>query len=308
MALFDAGKIESARLALNWAAYDRLDRKYRDIFSVAHLSQTSDQTSMICLKCVDDIFIIEGTHNFGLRMFHQTFPIPNFWEHPKRSYQDRELRVSPSACPLFLPHDHSAQWITKFFRYLRMQFHVEWNDVRLNKTPNISSITEARAQRQISVRTASPNSRPHAKSQNANATRLIIENYSKHLMTYFASGNNMFAVDQRINFLEALYTAGKIINAIIIESTFDRTILVMNCVNGVTIVDAVHYENLRILRDYNQFWNSLNAAIGEPALQVRLIKKADYPVKIPHAPLEICLSRLIHELANTWEVGWIINL
>ena len=131
MALFDAGKIDSARLALNWATYDRLDQKYRDIFSVAHLSQTSDQTSMICLKCVDDIFIIEGTHNFGLRMFHRTFPIPDFWERPKRSYQDRELRISPAACPLFLPHDQGGNWVARFFRHLRTSFHVEWSDVRI---------------------------------------------------------------------------------------------------------------------------------------------------------------------------------
>jgi hypothetical protein len=131
MALFDAGKIDSARLALNWATYDRLDQKYRDIFSVTHLSQTSDQTSMICLKCVDDIFIIEGTHNFGLRMFHRTFPIPHFWERPKRSYQDRELRISPAACPLFLPHDQSGYWVGRFFRHLRTNFHVEWGDVRI---------------------------------------------------------------------------------------------------------------------------------------------------------------------------------
>lgn len=131
MALFDAGKIESARLALNWVAYERLDEKYRDLFSVAHLSQTSDETSMICLKCVDDVFIIEGTHSFGLRLFYKTFPIPNFWERPKQTYQDRELRISPADCPLFLPHDNGGQWVRKFFRHLRASFHVEWNDVRL---------------------------------------------------------------------------------------------------------------------------------------------------------------------------------
>lgn len=131
MALFDAGKIDSARLALNWATYDRLDEQYRDVFSVAHLSQTTDQTSMICLKCVDDIYIIEGTHNFGLRMFHRTFPIHNFWERPKMNYQDPELRISPAACPLFLPHDQGAQWVRKFFRHLRTHFHIEWSDVRI---------------------------------------------------------------------------------------------------------------------------------------------------------------------------------
>jgi hypothetical protein len=129
--LYEAGKIESARLALNWATYEHLDRKYRDVWSVSHLSQTTDDTSMICLKCTDDVFIIEGTHSFGLRMFHKKFPIPSFWERPRQTYQDRELRISPSECPVFLRHDQSGNWLLGFFRHLRARFHVEWNDVRL---------------------------------------------------------------------------------------------------------------------------------------------------------------------------------
>lgn len=131
MALFDSGKIDSARLALNRATYDRLDKQYRDVWSVAHLSQTSDDTSMICLKCVDDVFVIEGTHSFGLRMFHKGFPIQDFWERPKRTYQDQELRISPAKCPVFLPHDPGGHWVNKFFYQLRRRFHIEWSDVRL---------------------------------------------------------------------------------------------------------------------------------------------------------------------------------
>jgi len=131
LGLFDSGKIQSARLALNWSAYQRLDSKYRDVWTVSHLSATTDETSMISLKCSDDIFVIEGTHSFGLRMFHKNFPIPSFWERPKQTYQDRDLRVSPGACPVFLPHDPRGKWVNEFFRHLRNQFHVEWNDVRL---------------------------------------------------------------------------------------------------------------------------------------------------------------------------------
>lgn len=131
LGLYEAGKIESARLALNWVTYERLDKQYRDVWSVAHLSQTSDDTSMICLKCVDDVFVIEGTHSFGLRLFHQRFPIHDFWERPKRTYQDQELRVSPAECPVFLPHDRGGNWVDKFFYQLRRRFHIEWSDVRL---------------------------------------------------------------------------------------------------------------------------------------------------------------------------------
>lgn len=131
LGLFESGKIQSARLALNWSAYQHLDRKYRDVWTVSHLSATTDETSMICLKCVDDIFVIEGTHSFGLRMFHQTFPIRGFWERPKQTYQDRELRISPGDCPVFLRHDQGGNWVNGFFRHLRTRFHVEWDDVRI---------------------------------------------------------------------------------------------------------------------------------------------------------------------------------
>jgi hypothetical protein len=131
LGLYDAGKIQSARLALNWSAYQHLDRQYRDVWTVAHLSATTDETSMICLRCVDDIYVIEGTHSFGLRMFHQDFPIPGFWERPKPTYQDRALRISPGECPVFLRHDQGGNWINRFFEQLRSRFHVEWDDVRI---------------------------------------------------------------------------------------------------------------------------------------------------------------------------------
>jgi hypothetical protein len=129
LGLYEAGKIQSARLALNWAAFRRLDQKYRDVHNVAHLSATTDETSMICLQCADDIFVIEGTHNFGLRMFHKIFPIRDFWTNPKQTYQDQELRISPGSCPVYLRHDPGGRWVNQFFSELRNHFHVEWNDV-----------------------------------------------------------------------------------------------------------------------------------------------------------------------------------
>jgi hypothetical protein len=128
--LHEAGKIQSARLALNCAAFRRLDQKYRDVYNVAQLRATSDETSMICLWCMDDIFVIEGTHNFGLRMFHKIFPVRDFWKNPKQTYQDQELRISPRNCPVYLRHDPGGRWVSQFFSELRNRFHVEWDDVR----------------------------------------------------------------------------------------------------------------------------------------------------------------------------------
>jgi hypothetical protein len=131
LALFDAGKIRNARLVLNRSAIQQLAPKYRDPGTVALLLGTTDQTSMVCLNCANDIFIIEGTHAFGLRMFHRSFPIDGFWDHPRKSYQDRHLRISQAACPVFLRHSHSGKWVDKFFYELRTKFHIEWDDVRI---------------------------------------------------------------------------------------------------------------------------------------------------------------------------------
>jgi len=131
LALFHANKIESARLALNWSAFQRLDRKYHDLWTVAQLSETTDQTSMICLRCVDGVHIIEGTHSFGLRMFHRGFPIIDFWESPRQKYRDRDLRIDREKCSIFLRHDPGGSWVRTFFHQLRSHFHIEWRDVRV---------------------------------------------------------------------------------------------------------------------------------------------------------------------------------
>jgi hypothetical protein len=131
LALFEAGKIQDARLVLNRSTLRRLDQKYHDSWVVARLNATTDQMSMICLRCTDDIHIIEGTHTFGLRMFHRNFPIRGFWERADRSYNDRDFRISPADCPVFLRHIQSGAWLTAFFAELRTKFHIEWNDVNL---------------------------------------------------------------------------------------------------------------------------------------------------------------------------------
>jgi hypothetical protein len=131
LSLFSAGKILNARLALNEPTLKQLDRKYHDPWTVALLKATPDQTSMVCLQCTDDIYIIEGTHNFGLRMFHRNFPIKQFWEYPREFYQDSDLRIRLRNCPVFLRHDKSGKWVKKFFNELRIKFHIEWSDVRI---------------------------------------------------------------------------------------------------------------------------------------------------------------------------------
>lgn len=129
LALFEADKICDARMVLNSYTLQHLPKQYRDRRTVALLKGAIDQTSMICLKCRDDLYIIEGTHNFRLRMFHRQFPINDFWDLPCDSYQNHDLRISPHKCPVSLVHGYSGNWINKFFNELSEKFHIEWNDV-----------------------------------------------------------------------------------------------------------------------------------------------------------------------------------
>jgi hypothetical protein len=137
LALFDAGKIQDTRLCLNKAQLQQMNGaiaaneiehgNYQHY--VALLSDTTDKTSMICLKCVDDIFIVEGTHTFGLRVYRGSFPIAGFWEGTRNTYQDRELRLGRD----FIAHDQWGKWVGKFFAELRRKHQLEnnWREVRV---------------------------------------------------------------------------------------------------------------------------------------------------------------------------------
>jgi hypothetical protein len=129
LSLFEAGKIQNSRLVLNRSALQQLPQQYHDRVMVALLSSTPYQTSMICLECTDGIYIIEGTHNFGLRVFHKIFPVDAFWSDPRDIYQDSDFRISPKQCPVFIRHVKSGHWTQKFFEALRAKFHVEWDNL-----------------------------------------------------------------------------------------------------------------------------------------------------------------------------------
>jgi hypothetical protein len=121
---FEEGKILDARLALNARCMQRLPRIMRDRWSTATLRSTTEDTCIIALYCTDEVYLLEGTHSFGLRAFHRTFPVNGFWKRTRQEYADSELRISPGSCPVFIRH--SGDWVGNFLHELRYTFHVEW--------------------------------------------------------------------------------------------------------------------------------------------------------------------------------------
>lgn len=127
--LFDSGKILDARLLLNQTCMRRLQPKMRDPWNTARLNSTTEDTCVIALRCTEDVYLLEGTHSYGLRAFYRRFPIKGLWERTNNDFLDRELRISPDDCPIFVRH--SGDWIWKFRNELRGKFHIEWSNLRL---------------------------------------------------------------------------------------------------------------------------------------------------------------------------------
>jgi hypothetical protein len=102
----------------------RLPVKMRDKWTTANLNSTTENTCIIALKCKDDVYLLEGTHNFALRAFHRTFPLRGFWERARQHYSDAELRINEQSCPVYVRH--LGDWVANFLNQLGGQFHVEW--------------------------------------------------------------------------------------------------------------------------------------------------------------------------------------
>jgi hypothetical protein len=125
MGLFRAGKILEARVFLNPLTARGIDRKYLDPETM--IIRKGDPA--ICLRCVDDIYIIEGTDNFALRGFSKTFPISGFWTTSIADFADLSMKIPQDKCPVYIRHGSGDRWIRWFIWDLGRVLKVEWGDI-----------------------------------------------------------------------------------------------------------------------------------------------------------------------------------
>jgi hypothetical protein len=129
--LFELGKVQDVRLVVTRRLYDQMDQKTRGLLLLNWVNARSrgkgnGDTSFICLKCVDDVYLIEATGSFGLRGFigSDSFPIDKFWNSAPKGYHDSEFRVTQMSCSIYQRH-HTGDWIWDFLYQLR-RHHIEW--------------------------------------------------------------------------------------------------------------------------------------------------------------------------------------
>lgn len=129
--LFELGKIQDVRLVVTRRLYEKMDPKTRGLLLLNWVNSGSRgkgnvDTSFICMKCVDDVYLIEATGSFGLRGFigSDSFPIDNFWNSQPKGYYDHQLRVNQYSCSVYQIH-HTGNWVRDFVYQLRTR-NIEW--------------------------------------------------------------------------------------------------------------------------------------------------------------------------------------
>ena len=126
--LLRLGKIKEAKLVVNIDIHKSLDSKTINSLQPSQAigaSASRVKTSFVCLKCEDNVCIIEGTHSFALRAFigDGRFPIPSFWNSPPKPYSESEFRIDKTKCDIW--QQHLGSWIILFLEKLR-HHKVEW--------------------------------------------------------------------------------------------------------------------------------------------------------------------------------------
>ena len=126
--IFKLGKVIDARLAVHEDTFRTLSPKTRQVLRPLQTGGGPQHTSFICLKCENDVYLIEGTHSFALRGFlgEENFPIPRIWSNASGTYfHDSKFRVHEHTCDFYQRH-HTGDWVWDFNHQLR-QSNIPWH-------------------------------------------------------------------------------------------------------------------------------------------------------------------------------------
>ena len=129
--LDDTGKIRRFKLLLHPSAYVALPNAYRQQQQrVAQIEGSGQGTSIIVMECTDDIWIVEGTHIFAIRVFRNDFPLPEVFLENRRSFSYSSFTqgaMHRDSCT-GIWKKHMGSWLPDLLWQIQCNFRVEWSE------------------------------------------------------------------------------------------------------------------------------------------------------------------------------------
>ena len=126
--LDDTKKIRHFKLVLHPNAYQALPNAYRlQRHRVTKLEGAGQGTSIIVMECIDDVWMVEGTHSFAIRAFRSSFPLPEVFQQNRTSYNYGTFTQGPmhkdTIVGIWKPH--MGSWVADLLWQMSWKFHIE---------------------------------------------------------------------------------------------------------------------------------------------------------------------------------------
>jgi hypothetical protein len=125
------GRAIDFRLVVSVDVFCALGDKIKKSLSPKIVKGDKNTISFICLKCIDDVFLIEGSSKFALRGFigEKKFPISNLWNNSDTEFSKSIFITPEKKCNIYVKHlGDPKKWKWNFIQQLRSN-NIEWRNL-----------------------------------------------------------------------------------------------------------------------------------------------------------------------------------
>lgn len=128
--LDESGKIMKFKLLLHPNAFEALPREYRQHRNrVARVDGSHTGASVIVFHCINDVWIVEGTHSFAIRMFRGDSPVPEALAEARARFeysaftQGRMHKDAVETTGIY--KRHQGDWVSDLLWKMQWKFRIE---------------------------------------------------------------------------------------------------------------------------------------------------------------------------------------
>lgn len=131
LSIVETGRAIDVRLVVNNGLFKKLDKKIHENLNPKKTKDSHKNISFICLKCIDNVFLVEGTSKFALRGFigDKKFPVIGLWDNVLNIFSESSFRAHKDKCDIYVKHQgppHTWKW--KFMQQLSEK-NIEWRNL-----------------------------------------------------------------------------------------------------------------------------------------------------------------------------------